>query len=356
METNDKKENARGLQLLRIFDWLRFPLIICVLFIHNYSFREIVDNEQIGGVMNLFSQGICRLAVPIFFFISGYLFFFNVTTFDTRTYLGKLKRRIKSLLVPYLIWNATILFVYYLFYCFGTKVSIFESNNSFIQILSNTFIGRKHATGTFPLVYQMWFIRDLFCVVLISPVINYLLNKMGIILILIFSALWIGDIWIPVLNNYCLSITALFFFSLGAYISYHKINVALLIKNIKISGFLYPIFLIFDMYHNNVIIHNIAILFGIILVLNICIFLEESDRLKSVPFLTSSSFFIFAIHDPFLLSNIRKIFLQIMPKNDYILIFGYFITIVVTVFTALTLYWMFSKLFPKTTSIISGGR
>lgn len=68
---------------LRVFNFLRFPLILGVLFIHNYGNIILNSYEEISGLAYLsellkvlISQVLARLSVPIFFLMSGYLFFF----------------------------------------------------------------------------------------------------------------------------------------------------------------------------------------------------------------------------------------------------------------------------------------
>lgn len=65
---------------------IRFPLIVCVVFIHAYGSTVGMAGMQIGVtntnfaadfVRNIISQGIARTAVPLFFLISGYLFFWD---------------------------------------------------------------------------------------------------------------------------------------------------------------------------------------------------------------------------------------------------------------------------------------
>ena len=53
----------------------------------------------------LFSQGICRLAVPTFFLISGYLFFRNLEVWNNQIYWEKVRKRWFSLLLPYIVSN-----------------------------------------------------------------------------------------------------------------------------------------------------------------------------------------------------------------------------------------------------------
>ena len=92
---------------------LRFPLTVGVVFIH---FNVLSDNLAMRGtgnaehfptwlvcMFNLFSEVLPRIAVPLFFIISGYLFFRS--GFMIRTYTDKLRRRVRTLLVPYILWN-----------------------------------------------------------------------------------------------------------------------------------------------------------------------------------------------------------------------------------------------------------
>lgn len=89
--------------LSRIFSYLRFPLIIAVVFIHNFAIGENMTDNDFEKypicyyTMNLFSNVLCRTAVPIFFFMSGYLFFRNASDYNILLYISKLKKRFKTL-------------------------------------------------------------------------------------------------------------------------------------------------------------------------------------------------------------------------------------------------------------------
>lgn len=49
---------------------------------------------------------VCNLSVPLFFFISGYLFYTSPCEWNWRgVWWGKMKRRVYTLLVPYLAYN-----------------------------------------------------------------------------------------------------------------------------------------------------------------------------------------------------------------------------------------------------------
>lgn len=105
MRTNDLRSQS--------LDLLRFPLAVVILIIHTFNANGFtiqgvpvsLENMPILLEINLFIDGFLRgQSVPIYFFISGFVFFLGVG-FTKEKYLQKLKNRVKTLLIPYLIWN-----------------------------------------------------------------------------------------------------------------------------------------------------------------------------------------------------------------------------------------------------------
>ncbi|MGD9772520.1 MAG: acyltransferase family protein, partial [Parabacteroides sp.] len=97
--------------------FLRFPLIVGVVFIHAHLSSDFVNitasDYPVFYVVNEFVSNILvRVSVPLFFFFSGFLFYYK-TDFNGITYAKKVKSRIQSLLIPYLIWNIFLLALYY---------------------------------------------------------------------------------------------------------------------------------------------------------------------------------------------------------------------------------------------------
>lgn len=76
--------NNENLQSQTI-NYLRFPLIILVIFIHSYgtvtiqsNSIEVMSNQSVfNNVSYLLSMVFARLAVPLFFLISGFLYFYK---------------------------------------------------------------------------------------------------------------------------------------------------------------------------------------------------------------------------------------------------------------------------------------
>lgn len=136
----------------------RFPIIVGVVFIHALIISNGTDLHYfLGNVVG-------RIGVPLFYIISGYLFFQRYDN-SLKCYKNKLKKRIFSLLVPYLIWN----FIAYLVYAFITHTMQPED---FVQSfwVVNSKPGHSPADG------PLWFVRTLMMLSIISPVM-YCLNK-----------------------------------------------------------------------------------------------------------------------------------------------------------------------------------
>lgn len=93
--------------------FLRFPLIVGVVLLHSgFDNIELAEHPVCDNVSYLLSQVVATIAVPLFFFISGYLFFCKIDKFDGRVYVGKLKKRARTLPIPYIFWNLfTILLI-----------------------------------------------------------------------------------------------------------------------------------------------------------------------------------------------------------------------------------------------------
>ena len=99
-----------------VIDWLRMPLAVAVVFIHSFGSGDIdlaalheepltmaavYDWLRIAG-----SNVAFAFAVPAFFMFSGFLFFYKVDHWDMSVYGAKLRKRARTLLVPYLLWLA----------------------------------------------------------------------------------------------------------------------------------------------------------------------------------------------------------------------------------------------------------
>lgn len=311
---------------------------------------------------------LARICVPLFFVISGYLFFLN-TSFNKESYIKKLKSRVRTLLVPYLIWNffgfldlLTKLHPNFLvFYpsLANYKVDIVEFIKCFWVAGLPSSSDTSLLMAANPINGPLWFIRDLMIMVLLSPVIYYMIKKFKIFAIILLAIVWLFSI-----GNKCgipeNSFQSLFFFPLGAYLSVNKYKIDFLSNKFLVCILLYLPFAIADTFtknlYYNVYIHKIGIIVGIAMVLSVAATMVKKSYLRSSQFLSSSSFFIFAYHALFIGKFIKFLEMIIKPESTLMSILLYLFMVVVTVGIGLLLYYCLNRYIPAVSNILTGGR
>ena len=126
------------------------------------------------------SDWLGQIAVPGFFMISGYRFYRD---FDWGKLRGKWQRRIKSLLVPYIVWN----FLYYLSYVIASRIpAVGDVVGKGVVEFSLTAVVDAVVAHTYNNVF--WYLYQLLWLVLLAPVLYPLLKRVwsGLLLLLFF--------------------------------------------------------------------------------------------------------------------------------------------------------------------------
>lgn len=334
--------------------------IILVLYIHsgfhNYP-NEILGMKFNNMLQELISEKIGRCAVPLFYMISGFLFFQN-TDDGIRTIYKKMNKRIYTLVIPYIIACLFFpLFFVILDLIPGTEKFINGGNIlSFFKqpisvIISSLFY--KTPGGTSPLAFQLWFLRDLIIVVAISPILYELrkyFNKY--ILVLFFFCL---NLSVNISSYF--TTNALFWFMLGDAV----IND---ISRFK-SKFILGVFLIisfFEIYYDINFPQYISIpiiLLGVIGAWNIYdnIVLEKFI-LKNNKYLylaCSATFFIYLFHEP-TLNIVRKLLVVIFGQSSFGFAVSYLLSPWIFAFIAIIIASLMKNYIPRVYSILVGGR
>lgn len=90
---------------------LRFLSICAITPVHIPSGRPGVDGQGLAWSILRFLElavpsGFARIALPFFFCASGYFFFLKASGPVSAWYWPQLRKRLKSLAVPYLLWAA----------------------------------------------------------------------------------------------------------------------------------------------------------------------------------------------------------------------------------------------------------
>lgn len=213
-------------KLTEVLNWIRIVFFILIIFIHNSNYLVEGKGIILGKGTNVpffyyiseyISEVVARIAVPGFFIISGYLFFYKVE-FNRRTYIEKIKRRFKSLFIPYLFW--CILFAVYYFVLPLVIPALFQEKH---EITLSNFIRVLWCTNDGHAMSQLWFIRDLMICVLTAPIYYCLLKgKARYPFLILAFVVWFIGYKIPIIGYLGFSSEAILFWSIGSFLAIHR--------------------------------------------------------------------------------------------------------------------------------------
>lgn len=332
----------------RAISFLRFPLTLLVVLIHVP--RIDYGPEYYNIISTFLSCTVSEIAVPMFFAISGYLFFLSEST-TVKKYIDKLRKRIFSLLIPYLLWNLFALVVlvlpHYNSYDFtlgNVLVSFWSCHGSFI-----------HSTSSNPIDFPLWYIRDLMICNLMAPAYYCIIRYTRFLLPFAFIVLWVFGIHSPILG---ISVIAVAFYSLGAYIAIHHRDAIDERKGWwSVAGVILFITLCLllsilrDMNHSEVI-SRLNALIGIFCIPSaVCMLCKkEPIYLQSCSKLSGGTFFIYAAHAII----IKPIYntLERMGSTPEMII--YFLTLATTIGVCYTGWWLSNRYMPRFSKLING--
>lgn len=347
---------------------ISFISIIMVVFLHSYNLTIKFSSGNIrfdSGynifIQNFFSQGITRVAVPIFFCISGYLFFLNMKG-KFNEFVVKYRKRAKTLLLPYLFWSLWGLIFYFFLQILPQSKNFFTSdlivNYSFAKLLERIFID--------PIPYQLWFVRDLMVLVILSPIIYWLTKYFRAVPIILFFIIWLEFFrfsFVIVTNE------SVFFFCLGAYFAINKRD--FLLKKLEQKYyFIYTFFWILlvslktELMHQNsdqkillLLLPKMSIIFGLIGVWSVydILMTKKTSPNMMIFNLSSFSFFLYAFHEP-LLKLIKKGLFYIMGTREIVSVIVYFLAPMVTIIVSILLGSFIKRNLPQFYKLITGGR
>lgn len=358
--------------LSRTISYLRFPLIVGVVFIHS---NMLVVNIQgtiirydkwplVSFVINLFSSVFADICVPLFFFFSGFLFFYN-SEFSKNIYISKIKKRVKSLLVPYLIWNF-VAFIVLLIQVHPRIIHYFPLLNdyrvditSFLSSFWITNLPISMSGPANPINTPLWFIRDLIVLVILSPMIWWLIKRIKLGGLVVLGIIWffsIGEeIGFPSLCH-----QSLFFFPLGAYFGINRLNFVEMTCKLFWIPFVYLGFAIADVVTRNepynLILHKVGILFGMIFVIYLVSLLLRKDKIQVNSFLIGASFFVYALHNLFLGKVTKIILMYVRPESPIVVLLIYFLMPTISIIVCMGIYKVLDKFLPSISSVLTGGR
>lgn len=225
--------------LSRKIKFISLFAMIGVVFLHSYNFADrfltpatrISEGFKLSAMFEYFvSNGLCRFAVPMFFMISGFLFFFKYEN-SIKGYKSKIAKRSYSLLTPYLLWAfiSAIAILILTFFNVTAKLDIVTEHPvtqtvDFLYCFVN------------PPAFQLWYLQQLIIFTVISPLIYLLIKYTKGIILIPFCILWLLDL------SFIINSQALFFYSAGAAIAIFDKSKSFAIYNSRRNTVVFALF------------------------------------------------------------------------------------------------------------------
>ena len=343
---------------------LRFLLIVFVVIIHSGISAKYFAERNIEAVIPAYVENVQRfigiitaIAVPLFFLFSAYLLYIK-----EHKYIPLLKKKCRTILLPYFLWNILLVLFYFLMQSLPYIKQFFSSSpenmikNYGIIDWIDVFVGKftERRGFKYPFVYQFWFLRDLFILNIFFAGIKKLVDKFPLGTFVLSLILWINNI-----NLYIVSPEAFLFFSLGYYVVKCNLTIEGIdqIKTIDLSV-IYGITIIleYSFINSMPVLHKINIIIGCIFFLKISrCFIENLKLYKILTWLEKYQFLVYAIHG-IIISLLLKIYIRIIPLNGIFILFWYIFMILFGVIISLIFGIISKRLFPKIYEILTGGR
>ena len=315
---------------------LRFPLILLVVAIHLISSTATHPSTAIGGgvfiylyISELLSHNLANIAVPMFFFISGYYAFYKKDWRQEAVWSVELKKRAKTLLLPYILWNS----LYLLLLLSKTQLETLLNLGAKDPFYINSFSQLLHYYWDDVIVYPLWYMRNLIVLCLFAPILYRILSwsKGYILLPLLVAFILCWDLGITGLNT-----LPFFCFMLGGWLGIKQIDPLEKLQRVKYLVAVIALALLLTQY---------------IAERRPAITLRLSQWSKYV-------FFIYAVHTVLLVNWARGIVFRVsfLREDADGALLGYFLIGVLTLAFSLTTYAIIKRIAPRALAILSGGR
>lgn len=347
-----------------IISYLRFPLCAAIVMIHSdiaiYN-TSAANLELYHSFSTIFIDSICSAAVALFFFISGYLFF-HESAFNAQIYKKKIKNRIHSILIPYLLWNIICFVILFILQnTFSTfslllhkKIATFTPQDYLYIFWNIQKITELSSDQQGPLVGQFWFLQCLFTFTILAPIIYFTIKKTKLFIVLVILLLCLTD-KTPSMPGF--NVVSLYYFTLGAFFSISNIKC----YTEKIGIYLYTMvgYIIFYIFRNVMQLEHLKLIDETLLIFTIIGITYHITKGKNISnralYLCNSCFFVFAIHRYFtsIGLNIAK---KITFHNSLEALICFLCISSISIVFSVLCYQLMHKVLPKTTRILTGNR
>ncbi|MDO5331668.1 MAG: acyltransferase family protein [Bacillota bacterium] len=339
---------------------LKVLLSVLVVYVHSYATEikftsgnvNFIVPEWLATFKYVCSHAIAGCAVPGFFFLAAILlyrkeFFWRENMF----------KKLRTLLVPYILLNTFWIFVFWV----GQSIprfSVYFANPDNI-VSSWGIYGWLKAyglvdPGKLPLLYQMWFVRNLVVLNVLAVVLKKIIDIWPKGSLVFAMILWFVPLGI---DGYTKS--SLTFWILGYLCVVYNIRDEALKGKFRLIVLSYIVLLALDCLLRDTVpysfIHHLTVMFGIVFFYICSMYIVERQSLHWVSSLATFSITIYFFHE-MSLGILRKICGKIFPATTFVQFTEYVFIPIVIVIWCILLSLVLRQLSPRIYNLLTGNR
>lgn len=325
----------------RIISITRFPIILGPVLIHTHW--PYPEGQKDSFFEHFCSGDIGFITVPLYYLVAGFLFFQNYDN-TVESYKLKMGKRIRSLLVPYILWNLIAYLVY----------SYLQHSMDPSQFLESFWVVSTKG-GHSPADGPLWFIRTLMLLMVASPIFYYIIKmKYSTITVVGLLALWILNF--PGTSSG--TVMGGVFFLIGCYVALNHLDEKdkILYKYEYLCYGCFALLIIADhfMGRDNYIgkvIYHLILFIGMLIYYYFAKKIPQGNVSSTLTSLGGVSFFVFAIHEMFVdpVQNTVRCF---MEKG----LLSYMVVFMIVTSLSLLISLVCKKFTPQIFKVLSGNR
>lgn len=344
---------------------LTYFLSILVFFIHISSFTYYENADGQLSTFNLVlstlsDRTLARCAVPLYFMLSGALFFRD---YSNKIYLKKLKSRVFSLLIPFLCWN-TLWMLFSILTSYTPLSALFRGREKFLLSLPNVLEAIFHYSCNGP----FWFVFELMFFVLISPVFDLLLRNKWVALaaaagILVLDCFgmglpgWLFDSAISPAHYIIGGIIGRYYFH---WFTGNSTRKAVFFGSISVIIFIFVGFFTETQWLAQTLLNVLSypLVFNSLMTLGaLGLWFAADPIIKKwkLRHCHSTSFFVFAMHIN-VSAVMARLCYMVLPRNPAFAIVNFLLTTVLTLVFIDLFYRLLERLVPRILALLNGNR
>lgn len=332
--------------------------ILMVVMIHCDFRRRLQQDYSVPFdiYMQCLTREIVFDAVPLFFFVSGFLFYLN-----EESIWKKWKKRIKSLFVPYILWCS----FYFVFLFFTQRVlglERFFSGDKLKLIADFEAIDYLRVFWDIrdggPILAPLWFLRNLIVLCVLAPIFRFLSIRLKVLFPIILLINYFFFHW----KFLVVSDSNFLFFGVGIYFCVTDLKLGLLDK--AYLKYVAPIWVllisaVMVSYSKGLptydLAHRLFLIIDCILVYAIVNKVTNNYDCNMILKITAASFFIYLSHEPWI-SYIQSFFFKYISLPEAILLAMPWIFVFIALCYTYAGHYLLSKYAPPIYRILTGSR